>query len=226
MQNEAKKIISLGVLSIAGLIFLSMSSQAIADDAGKKIYDTKCAGCHGADGKGKEAMAKVFKISPSELNLTSAEAAAMKDEDLLKVIADGKNKMPAYGKQLSAEQQKSVAEYVKSFSGKGDAKPAEAKPEAKAPAAAGSDAAMKEYAKSCAACHSKDGKGNAAMANVFKVNADALSLVDDATLAKTDDELFKITSDGLNKMPGYKGKISDGMIRELVVYFRSLKAAK
>ncbi|OGR87718.1 MAG: hypothetical protein A3A86_03190, partial [Elusimicrobia bacterium RIFCSPLOWO2_01_FULL_60_11] len=184
----------MSILFAAGaLAAWGMPAVAGADDAGKKIYDTKCTACHGADGKGKAAMAKMFKVDVSAMNLASDAVAAMKDEDLLKVIADGKNKMPAYGKQLSAEEQKSVAQYLRQLSGKGaQSKPAEPKTEeAKAPAAvapAVSEAAKAEYAKSCATCHAKDAKGNAAMAKMFKADPSALNLTDDASLAKSDQD--------------------------------------
>jgi cytochrome c6 len=168
--------------------------------------------------------------------------------------------MPAYGKQLSAEQQKSMVQYIRQIAGKtAEAKPEEKKApavseekkspevgqevkaeeqkalavsessrtaEQKAPASGAtvSEAAKKEYAKSCASCHGKDGKGNPAMAKVFKVESAALDLVDDGTIGKTDAELVTTISEGRNKMPAYKGKVSDSMIAEIVGYLRSLKA--
>ncbi len=48
-------------VTIAGLlIWAGMTSIAIAADAdsGKALYEKSCAGCHAADGKGNEKMAK------------------------------------------------------------------------------------------------------------------------------------------------------------------------
>lgn len=100
----------MSIVSMA--IFCSLSF------ADKKIYDTKCASCHGKDGKGNKAMAKVFKVEPAALDLTSSTITDKKDEELLKIIAEGKNKMPAYGKQLKAEQQKSVLQYIRGLAPK------------------------------------------------------------------------------------------------------------
>ena len=50
-------------ITIVGLLILAgMSSAAIAADAdsGKALYEKSCAGCHGADGKGNEKMAKIL----------------------------------------------------------------------------------------------------------------------------------------------------------------------
>ncbi len=89
-----------------------------AADPGKKLYDAKCASCHGKNGKGSPAMAKAFKVAPAALDLTSQPVAEKKDEDLLKTIADGKNKMPAYAKQLKVEERDLVLQYMKSLAPK------------------------------------------------------------------------------------------------------------
>ena len=87
----------------------------------------------------------------------------------------------------------------------------------------------KLYAAKCASCHAKDGKGNPAMAKVFKLEPEKLSLVGDSTLAKSDADLIKITTDGgtpPSKMPAYKGKLADAEIMDLVAYIRTLAPAK
>jgi cytochrome c6 len=91
---------------------------------------------------------------------------------------------------------------------------------------AGTDAAAKTYAAKCVSCHAKDGKGNAAMAKVFKVEPAALDLVKDSSLAKSDADLAKLTTDGKDKMPAYKGKLTDSEITGLVAYIRSLAPKK
>ena len=39
----------------------------------------------------------------------------------------------------------------------------------------------------------------------------------------TDAELFEITKNGKNKMPGYDKKLTDDQIKSLIKYIRSLK---
>lgn len=99
-----------------GIATLGLACSSVF--ASQKLYDTKCASCHGKDGKGKPAMAKVFKVEPKALDLTSEGIAGKKDEELLKIIAEGKNKMPSYAKQLKAEEQKSVLRYMRSLAPK------------------------------------------------------------------------------------------------------------
>jgi len=93
-------------------------------------------------------------------------------------------------------------------------------------ARAADDAGAKVYAAKCASCHGKDGKGNPAMAKVFKVEPDKLNLLADATLAKPDADLIKTTTDGSGKMPAYKGKLTDAEIAQTIAYVRSLGKPK
>jgi cytochrome c6 len=101
--------------AIVGLWFAwSWTGAALAADAsaGKAIYEKSCVSCHGKDGKGNPAMAKV--LGEKGLDLTSKEATQKSDEELLKVIAEGSGKMPAQ-KLLSKDEQKQVLSYVRSL---------------------------------------------------------------------------------------------------------------
>jgi mono/diheme cytochrome c family protein len=80
---------------------------------GKATYDKLCASCHGPDGKGNPAMAKA--MGEKGLNLTTKEVKEAKDDELLKVITEGKGKMPASGKGLSKAEQKEVLDFVRSL---------------------------------------------------------------------------------------------------------------
>lgn len=92
----------------------SWTGAALAADAsaGKAIFEKSCVSCHGKDGKGNPAMAKV--LGEKGLDLTSKEATQQSDEQLLKVIAEGAGKMPAQ-KTLSKDDQKQVLSYVRSL---------------------------------------------------------------------------------------------------------------
>lgn len=79
------------------VMVLFTSSVAFAD--GAAVYQ-KCKGCHGAEGKGLAAMA-------------GSDLSKGLSPDAAKNLADGKGKMPAFGKSLKAEEQKEVLEYVK-----------------------------------------------------------------------------------------------------------------
>jgi cytochrome c6 len=90
------------------------SPRAMAADAGagKAIFEKSCVSCHGKDGKGNPAMAKV--LGEKGLDLTAKDATGKSDEQLLKIIAEGAGKMPAQ-KTLSKDEQKQVLTYVRSL---------------------------------------------------------------------------------------------------------------
>jgi mono/diheme cytochrome c family protein len=97
---------------VLGALFLAPAAMA-ADMGGKTAYEKQCVSCHGNDGKGNPAMAKVF--GEKQLNIATKEVADKKDEELIKVMTEGKGKMPASGKSLSPADQKAVVTYVKSL---------------------------------------------------------------------------------------------------------------
>ncbi|MBI1883457.1 MAG: cytochrome c [Chlamydiae bacterium] len=74
------------------------------------------------------------------------------------------------------------------------------------------------YNKKCKSCHGKSGEGNPMMEKALKIDPTLLVLKD---LKKSDDELKTIIRDGKNKMPSFKGKISDDEISNIVQYVRS-----
>jgi cytochrome c6 len=99
--------------TVCGLWMASAGVVLAADaEAGKAVFEKSCVSCHGKDGKGNPAMAKV--LGEKGLNLTAKEVTQKSDEQLLKVIAEGEGKMPAQ-KTLSKDQQKQVLAYVRSL---------------------------------------------------------------------------------------------------------------
>jgi cytochrome c6 len=111
---SAKVLLTRGAmlaLLVAGVSFLS--KPAAADDAAA-TYKTKCAMCHGADGKGDTPAGK--KMGAHDFG--SAEVQKMSDADLTQAIAKGKNKMPAYTGKLKDTEITALVAYVRQL-GKG-----------------------------------------------------------------------------------------------------------
>jgi cytochrome c6 len=95
------------VMAIVCLMALPLRSQG----GGEALYKTKCAACHGPDGKGETAIGKANKLR----DFGSAEVQKQSDEELSEMIGKGKGKMPAYGKSLKPEQIKDLVAYVRTF---------------------------------------------------------------------------------------------------------------
>ncbi len=102
--------IRMGIL-VVSFVFV-FSAAAHAQGNGPKLYDAnKCASCHGPDGNanvpaGKALQARDFH-SPDVQGQTDAQLAA--------VIATGKNKMPAYGKQLKPQDIADLVAYTRAL---------------------------------------------------------------------------------------------------------------
>ncbi len=97
-------------IGVATLVALGPGSvPAGAQDTGAATYKTKCAACHGADGKGDTAIGKTNKIR----DLSSADVQQQSDADLTAIITNGKGKMPAYGKSLKPDQVKDLVTYIR-----------------------------------------------------------------------------------------------------------------
>ncbi len=81
--------ITLIVLAFAAAAATTL--QAADAKAGAKVYAKSCQSCHGADGTPNPSVAKMMKVEIGDLK--SPDVQAMSDDDLTKVITDGKGKM-------------------------------------------------------------------------------------------------------------------------------------
>jgi cytochrome c6 len=108
-QEEANvKVISfrMGLVTLlAGGMIAVCSSSAVAQDAAA-TYKTKCAMCHGADGKGGKMGTRDF---------ASPEVKAETDAQLTDTVTKGKGKMPAYGEKLKPAEITGLVAYIRTL---------------------------------------------------------------------------------------------------------------
>jgi cytochrome c6 len=81
------------------------------------------------------------------------------------------------------------------------------------------DDAAAVFKAKCAGCHGGDGKGDTSMGKVFKLR----DLASPDVQKQTDAELTGIITNGKEKMPAFKGKLTDDQIKQVVAHVRSLK---
>jgi mono/diheme cytochrome c family protein len=98
----------------AGLFWLAVSGVVTPIQAsaasGQEIFQKYCQACHGQDGKGNAALAKALQTEIPDL--TTLAVAGKPETALLSTIADGKGKMPPFGKTLSQEEQRTVVDFL------------------------------------------------------------------------------------------------------------------
>lgn len=104
MKNVMKAL--LGMLAFA-LIF---STWSLAQ-SGADTFKSKCAMCHGADGKGQTAMGKTLNLR----DLGSADVQSMSDADLTNIVTNGKGKMPKYDGKLTKDQISDAVKFIRTL---------------------------------------------------------------------------------------------------------------
>ena len=92
---------------IASLFLLAASTSSFAQTSAD-TYKAKCQMCHAADGGADTPAGKALKARA----LSSPEVLKESDTDLLAIIKNGKNKMPAFNGKLTDAQIKDVLDYV------------------------------------------------------------------------------------------------------------------
>ena len=90
---------------------LSLGVAYAAGDAtaGKAVFDRACKTCHGAMGEGNPAIAKAMKVEVQDLR--SQEVQKISDDDLKKVVTDGKGKMQPV-KSVTGKSVDDVVAYI------------------------------------------------------------------------------------------------------------------
>jgi mono/diheme cytochrome c family protein len=98
------------VLAAAAALAFSLAFSIPAHAQAEGMYKAKCAACHGADGSGS-AMGKKMGVH----DFHSPDVQKQSDADLTGAIANGKNKMPAYGKSLKPEDIQGLVAYIRTL---------------------------------------------------------------------------------------------------------------
>jgi cytochrome c6 len=103
------RIFRTALTAAALLAALLMSVGPASAQTGESTFKTKCAACHGADGKGATAVGKSLKIR----DLSSPDVQKQSDAELTAIIANGKGSMPAYKSSLTGDQIKQLVSYIR-----------------------------------------------------------------------------------------------------------------
>lgn len=97
------------VPALAAVLLLAIPARAQNDSAA--LFKSKCAACHGADGKGQTPMGKTLKAR----DLASPEVQKETDAQLIEITENGKGKMPGYKGKLTDDQIKGLVKYIRTL---------------------------------------------------------------------------------------------------------------
>jgi len=87
---------------------LLMASATCLSQTAAEIYVAKCQMCHGADGSADTPAGKALKARP----VKSPDFLKESDADLIAIVKNGKNKMPAFAGKLTDAQIAEVIAYI------------------------------------------------------------------------------------------------------------------
>lgn len=91
--------IALTWLMVAHLTVGLVNAAAAAQDtdAGKLLFRSSCASCHGIDGKGKGPLRDQLKVGPTDLTVLSKKNAGVFPVGAVYEIIDGRTAIAAHG---------------------------------------------------------------------------------------------------------------------------------
>jgi mono/diheme cytochrome c family protein len=109
MKKNIWFILCAGVLAFF-MIVLAGAQGGAASDSGKRVYEDKCALCHGRNGKGDGPAAAALSPRPADFN-SSKFWQSTSDKKIADTIRNGHGVMPAFN--LTADQIQAVIDYLK-----------------------------------------------------------------------------------------------------------------
>ena len=93
-------------------VFIAIPAVSLAQKnqrRGEDIFQEKCVGCHGPDGRAQTDIGKALQAA----DLTSDAIQQKSDSQLSKSVRGGKGKMPAFENKLADDEIKAVVAHVK-----------------------------------------------------------------------------------------------------------------
>jgi mono/diheme cytochrome c family protein len=82
------------------------------------IWSSRCAGCHGQDGKFNEKFVREFYPLPQKL--TPVRLDTLGEDSLVKVILDGRVNMNPYRGRVSEDEARGLVRYMRHLAGEGE----------------------------------------------------------------------------------------------------------
>ena len=90
------------------------SSALAAPNEAANLFKSKCVLCHAEDGSGSSPSGKALKAK----DLRAPEIQTKSDAEIAEVIAQGRNKMPAFSGKLKPDQIQLLVGYIRQLAKK------------------------------------------------------------------------------------------------------------
>lgn len=159
--------------------------------AGRSIYDSKCAKCHGPTGSGDGTTAVKLHLKPAGFTDTKFIRSEL-PQDLFEALTNGQKRMPKFKKKLTTEQRWNVLFYAWSL----QTSPMQI--------AAGKNI----YDKNCLSCHGKLGDGKGPKASGLKTKPPKFN-DPEFMMKEKSTNFFETLTKGEKPMPAFKNKLTE-----------------
>jgi mono/diheme cytochrome c family protein len=102
-----------GASGAAGELVQKRGSTQKSASSPAALFASKCARCHGRDGRGETAIGRIVDAP----DLTDAEwwGKRTNDRSLISSVTRGRGGMPAFGKKLTQKEIASLVAYARTF---------------------------------------------------------------------------------------------------------------
>jgi mono/diheme cytochrome c family protein len=112
MKKGAESIMKIWLMrALVVVAVLALGAAGARAEDVAALYKSKCAVCHGVDGKGDTPAGK--KLGTKDFH--SPDVAKMSDAELFEVTKKGKDKMPGYDGKITDDQIRELVKYVRSL---------------------------------------------------------------------------------------------------------------
>lgn len=178
--------------------------------AGEDVYDSLCVSCHGVYGRGDGPMASALPAPPRDLSSPPYQSQA-NDEDLFRIISEGKGAMPGAKDVLKAEDLRAVVAFLRVLS-----------------------PGYEFYDRFCTSCHGSEGRPPAlAFQEAFGTplgQEEQPPAFDQAYMQTHTDEHLRVWVRHMLKenrvgMPHFAGELNAEQVRQILTYLRNLPPA-
>jgi mono/diheme cytochrome c family protein len=99
------------ILTLSAILCLAALAAPSFGQSAAELYKSKCAMCHGADGKGATPMGAKIGVRAFQSPVVAKET----DAEMFTLTKDGKAKMPAYKGKLTDDQIKELVKYIRTL---------------------------------------------------------------------------------------------------------------
>jgi mono/diheme cytochrome c family protein len=90
-------------------------ARAATAERGQAVFATFCRPCHGPAGKGDGMVAQ--RGFPPPPSLAAAQAQKLSDDEIFRIVSQGRKNMPAHAAQIAETDRRAVIAWVRTLGG-------------------------------------------------------------------------------------------------------------